>query len=434
MAQGQILLLALVFAGIFMTVTVALIGTLTSYGRSGRIAVFDAQALAIAEGALDAAAYELNQNSFYGGATDVPVGNGTFTVAVASVNSQTKRITATGYVPNRQNPKATKTIKADLGITNATISFRYGIQAGNGGFTLENSSKVVGNVFASGPVIGSSANMIYGDVISAGADGLVYGVHATSSIYAHTIGKAGETTIADRDAYYVTKINTTVSGTSYPNSPDQATTTLPISDAQIAEWEAEAAAGGTAVCTGGSYTISSGSTTIGPLKIPCNLVIKNSAVVTISGHIWVTGNLTVQNSATVKMAEGLGAQNVAVIADNPSDPLNSSIITVANTATFQNSGTPGSFVFLISQNKSAESGGEVAAFNLSNSASALVAYAAHGHIPLTNTVALKEVTAYKISLQNSANVTYDTGLPSVVFQAGPGGSWTFIPGSYAITR
>jgi len=64
----------------------------------------------------------------------------------------------------------------------------------------------------------------------------------------------------------------------------------------------------------------------------------------------------------------------------------------------------------------------------------LVAYAAHGLIPLANSVSLKEVTAYKIKLQNSAKVTYDTGLPSAVFQSGPGGSWSFVPGTYAITR
>ena len=134
------------------------------------------------------------------------------------------------------------------------------------------------------------------------------------------------------------------------------------------------------------------------------------------------------------MDASLGAQNVAIIADNPSDQINSSIISIKNTATFRDSGTLGSFIFLISQNKSAEVGGSVEAFSLSNSASALIAYAAHGLIPLTNNVSLKEVTAYKIILRNSANVTYDTGLPSSVFESGPGGSWSFIPGTYAVTR
>lgn len=433
--QGSIVLLALVFAGIFAVVSTALVGSVTSYGRAGHTAVAASQALAIAEGALDNTISKLNQNPAYAGETNTVLGSGTFTVTVSTIDTKTKRVTATASVPNSSNPKAIKTIQATVGINDAVISFHYGIQAGNGGFFMDNSSKVNGNVFSSGSVIGTSQNDIYGDVISSGSNGLVYGIHATSSVYAHTIGNSSERTLIDKDAYYSSsKINTTVSGTSFPNSPDQATTTLPISDEQISAWEALAAAGGTAVCTSGKYSISSGTVNLGPIKIPCDLDISGSSVVTIYGHIWVVGDITVQNSAKVKMAASLGANNVAIIADNPSDRRESSTIEVKNTATFENSGTPGSFVFLISQNNSAEQGGDEEAFELSNSASALVAYASHGLIPLANTVSLKEVTAYKIKLQNSANVKYDSGLPSVVFQTGPGGSWGFIPGTYAITR
>jgi hypothetical protein len=434
-SRGYILLLALVFAGIFATVSTALVGFVLSYSRAERATVLSAQALAIAEGALNKSIARMNEDPSYTGEIGTPLGNGTFTIAVVIIDSSKKRVTATGYVPNSQDPVATKTIKADVGIDRSVVSFHYGVQAGMGGFTLDNSAKIAGNVFSGGHVIGSSQNYVYGDVVSSGPNGLVRGIHATSSVYAHTIGGAGEETIVDKNAYYATtKVNTTVYGTSYPNSIDQDVVPLPISDAKIAEWEAEAEAGGIATCTNGAYNITSGSVSLGPVKIPCDLTISNSSVVTIYGHIWVEGDIVVQNSAQVQMAPSLGANNVAIIADKPTDQINSSTITVANTATFQDSGTDGSFVFLISQNKSAEMGGEVPAFSLSNSASALVAYAAHGLIPLANTVSLKEVTAYKIHLQNSASVTYDTGLPSAIFQSGPGGSWTFIPGSYAITR
>ncbi|MDO8408225.1 MAG: hypothetical protein Q7S95_03260 [bacterium] len=431
-ARGQVVLIALVFFGIFISVTAALVSLLTVSERAERVTTASAQALALAEAGIDQAAYQLNQNPSYVGETDTALPTGTFTVTVTNIDSTSKRVTAIGYTPSSQNPVATKKLTATVGLNSSVISFHYGIQAGNGGFSLENTSKITGNVFSSGPVFGKSTNYIYGDVVSSGTSGLVYGIHATSSVYAHTIGKVDKTTIIDKDAYYTTKVNTTVAGTSYPNSPDQASVALPISDEQIGEWETLAAAGGTATCSGGSYNVSSGSVAIGPVKIPCDLNVNGSAVVTIGGHVWVAGNIIVQNSATVKMAASLGAQNVAIIADNPSDRLTGSTIRVKNTASFQNSGTPGSFVFLISQNNSAESGGDVEAFELSNSASALVAYAAHGLIPIANSVALKEVTGYKITMKNSATVTYDTGLPSTVFQSGPGGSWAFVPGSYAI--
>ncbi|MDP2593788.1 MAG: hypothetical protein Q8P36_00390 [bacterium] len=432
-ARGQVVLIALVFFGIFVSVTAALVSLLTVSERAQRVTIASAQALALAEAGIDQAAYQLNQDPNYAGETDTTLPTGTFTVTVTNIDSTNKRIVAVGRVPSSQNPIATKTLTTTMSLDSSVISFRYGIQAGDGGFSLANSSQIIGNAFSTGPVIGGGGNYIRGEVISAGASGLVYGIHATSSVYAHTIGKTGETTIIDKDAYYVTKINTTVTGTSHPDSPDQGGVALPISDEQIGEWETLAAAGGTATCEGGSYNISSGSVTIGPVKIPCDLNISGSATVTIGGHVWVVGNIIVQNSAIVKMAASLGAQNVAIIADNPSDRLTGSTIQVKNTASFQDSGTSGSFVFLISQNNSAENGGDIEAFELSNSASALVAYAAHGLIPIANSVSLKEVTAYKITLKNSATITYDTGLPNTVFQSGPGASWAFVPGTYAIS-
>ncbi len=437
-AGGQIILLALVFAGIFFTALTALVGYVSSYSRAERVTVASAQALAIAEGALDAATYQLNENPSYGGETNTPLGNGMFTVTVAIIDTKTKRVTATGYVPDSQNPIAVKTVKADIAINDSTISFRYGVQAGNGGFALNNSAKIFGNVFSSGPVIGSNENDIYGDVISSGPDGWVYGVHATSSVYAHTIGSSsGKKTTVDGNAYYATtKVNTTVLGTSFPNSPDQPMVPLPISDEQISQWETDAEAGGTIIsCDGsGNYTISS-SVTLGPKKIACNLVIKSSSgVLTVTGPLWIVGNITAQTGPKIKMDAGLGSTNVPIIADNPSNPTGSGLINVGQSTVFEGSGSPGSFVFLISQNKSAEQGGSTVAITMSQGASALVAYASHGLVTLTQSVSVKEVTGYKIALSQSSTVVYDEGLPNTVFQAGPGGSWSFVPGTYSIAR
>lgn len=434
--RGNILLVAIIFLGIFVTVGAALLNYLVVFSRAERITIASTQALALAEGAIDHAAYQLNLDPSYTGEADVPLGNGTFTITVSSIDSSTKRVTATAYVPDSANPISTKSIRADIGLTDDVISFHYGIQAGRGGFTLEQSSSITGNVFAAGPVTGDGGNYIRGDVVSAGADGIIYGVHATSSAYAHTIGKAGETTTIDRDAYYTTKVNTTVSGTSHPGSPDQASVPLPISDSQIAEWENQAAAGGTITSCNenGDYIVNS-TMTLGPVRIDCNLIIKSSsATLTIAGHLWVAGNIKMQTGPTIKMAESLGSTNVAIIADNPEDQTESSRIEVGQTTIFQGSGAPNSFVFLISQNKSAELGGDEVAVSMAQGASALVAYASHGLLTLSQSVSVKEATGYRITLKNSANVVYDTGLPSTVFQSGPGGSWNFVPGTYAITR
>lgn len=434
--RGSILLLTLVFVGIFVTMSTAFISYLTSYIRSERVAIASAQALVLAEGALDKAVYSINQDTSYSGEMATALGEGEFTITISSITALTKRITATAYVPNSENPVATKIIEANISIDDDIISFNYGIQAGDGGFTLANSSSIRGNVFSSGSVIGSGGNYVYGDVISSGPNGLVYGIHATSSVYAHAIGMAGTPTTVDKNAYYVTKTNTTVSGTSFPNSPDQTSVDLPISDEQIAEWEAIAEAHDTiSTCDGnGNYTVTS-SITLGPVKIACNLIVKsNSGVLTVAGPIWVTGNITTQTGPTIRIDPALGSENVAIIADNPSNRAGSGLISVGQSTVFEGSGAAGSFVFLISQNNSAETGGSNVAVSISQGASALVAYAAHGLVNLSQTVSVKEATGYRIALSNSASVTYDTGLPSTVFESGPGGSWEITTGSYAIVQ
>jgi hypothetical protein len=432
--QGYILLLTLVFFAILFTAATAYLNFVTSSTRSALLDIENAQALTLAEAGMDEAVYELNQNPGYTGESDTALGSGVFTVSVASVDSKTKRVTATGYVPNSQSPLATKTIRATVGITDSVVSFHYGVQSGQGGFILNNSSKITGNVFSGGSIIGNNNNYILGDIVSSGPTGEVYGVHATGTVYAHTIGKANVSTVVDKDAYYTTKINTTVTGVSHPNSPDQPTAPLPIPDDQITAWESQAEAGGTiSSCDGsGDYNITS-NTTLGPKKIACNLVVKGSGVtLSVTGPIWVVGDITTQTGPTIRIDPSLGSANVGIIADDPAAPLDRGLIDIGQSTVFQGSGAPGSFVFLISQNKSAEQGGSKVAVSMGQGASALVAYANHGLINLNQSVSVKEVTGYKIALFQSANVVYDTGLPSTVFQSGPGGSWVVVPKTYSI--
>jgi hypothetical protein len=178
--------------------------------------------------------------------------------------------------------------------------------------------------------------------------------------------------------------------------------------------------------SGNTCTITSGRS-LGPIKVPFDLFIKTSnGVVTITGPVWVTGNITTQTGPTIQMSSSLGSQNAAIIADNPSDQLGSSIITLGQSTNFLGSGAPNSFVFMISQNRSAETGGATPAITMKQGASALVGYASHGEIDLSQSVNLKELTGYKISLSQSASVTYDTGLPNLLFEAGPSGGYNII--------
>ena len=297
------------------------------------------------------------------------------------------------------------------------VAFNFGVQSGEGGIILENSSSVSGNAYSNGPIQGSS-NVISGTVVSAGPTGLINGIHATGSAYAVTI--TGST--IDRDAYYQNISGTTVTGTSYPGSPAEATSTFPISQTLVDEWKASAEAGGV-ISTPCPYIISS-DVTIGPVKITCDLEIKSSNfTVDIAGPVWVEGTITIKNGPTLRVDSSLAGQSVALIASNPTDTETSSQIWVQNSATFQGSGN-NSYILLLSENDSASNGGSNPAIVVGQSASGkLLVYTMNGEINLEQSVDIKEVTAWRIRLKNSANVKYESGLANLLFNSGPGGGF-----------
>jgi hypothetical protein len=104
-----------------------------------------------------------------------------------------------------------------------------------------------------------------------------------------------------------------------------------------------------------------------------------------------------------------------------------------NSAVFEGSGTNGSNVLFVSQNSSAETGGNTTAITVKNTVSGdLLVYASHGLISIENSVELIEVSAWRVRALNTAQVTYDSGLASTLFTSGPGASWTVLPGTYTI--
>ncbi|KKU04288.1 MAG: hypothetical protein UX06_C0023G0003 [Candidatus Giovannonibacteria bacterium GW2011_GWA2_45_21] len=356
--------------------------------------------------------YRLKTGKQVSGSESLILGGETATASVSDILGG-KSIVATGNFSD-----SVRKVRTDL-IMGSGASFSYGVQVGDGGLNISNSATVEGNVFSNGPITGQNSNLIKGDVISAGPTGLIDGVQATSSAYAHTIRDSQ----IDKDAHYQIISSTTVGGVLYPNSPDQAVSPLPISDALIADWETAAAAGGTVTCSGGNYNIS-GSVTLGPKKIPCNLSIDGSDRLYLTGPLWVTGNIQFSNTSKVAVDESLSGRTVAIIADNPSNQTSSSKISASNSAEFQGAGA-NSYILLISQNKSAEQGGGTSAIDVSNSVfGKVLVYAGHGKIAISNTVNLKEVTAYRIEINNSAKVIYETGLANLLFTTGPSGGYT----------
>lgn len=309
-------------------------------------------------------------------------------------------------------------------------SFNFGVQTGNGGFEMSNGSSVRGNVFSNGSIrkVGGGNATVYGDVISAGPTGLIDDITATGSAWANTISDSSII-----GTVYYENISNTSYGAAVYTTNEQPLATMPIGDDKIDDWKQDIVDNGTVIastdpeCASGTYTRDT-NITLGFVKIECNFILKkqgSGTTLTLTGPIWVTGNIDFQSGPTVSIDSSVGARSVQIIADNESDRLTSSKVTVGQGTQFSGSGSPKSYVLLISQNNDEENGGTGNAINIAqSSAGDLLAYASHGRINMGNSISLKEVTGYKIILGNSAEIIYESGLVNLLFTSGPGGGFT----------
>jgi hypothetical protein len=414
----------MIFIVIFLVASIALTYSLTyalfSDIQASRLSIDSKQSYLTADSGVEDLAYRYIAGLNHG-TTEVVRLQGTVATTTSTYNGATgSYLIASEAIDTRAYRATALSLFVGDG-----ASFNFGMQAGNGGIFMENSSSVLGNVFANGTIEGANTNIVYGDIISAGPTGLAKNVHATGSVWAHRI----ESSYIEKNAYFTTESSNVVNGTKFFPVPDQATATMPISDAQIDDWKADAQAGGIITstdprCSGGTYDIDV-DTTIGPVKIECNLLVdKTSTDLYLQGPVWVVGNIDTKSSPNIHVDASATGKSIAMIADNPSNRTTSSKIMLENSVTFNGAGT-NSFILLISQNNSAELGGGETAINIKNSAMGdILLYASHGKILIENSANLKEVTAYKIHLKNSAQVIYESGLVNLLFTSGPGGGFT----------
>lgn len=242
-------------------------------------------------------------------------------------------------------------------------------------------------------------------------DGIWVGVDA----HANTIIDSNIT----RDAYYQSIENTSVYGTSYPGTSDPATKDLPISYAQIEDWETAAEAGGVIE---GDYSPPDGST-LGPIKIKGNLTFPSGGIVTIEGPVWATGKILAENNVTIKLKEGL-TYGYPIIADNPSDQIGFGQIELNNNVITQDSSESGKLLF-VATNKSSSLSNPAIWFhnNVNQDLAQSIVFSLNGLIKIENNVKFKEITGYEIYLANNAEIVYESGLINTNFSSGPGGGW-----------
>src|SRR3989344_5647133 len=166
--QGHILLISVIFFAVILALVAGLMQYVMQNTQGGRLALAEEQAQQITDGAIDKAVFRLNSTAgAYTGETGSVLGNGTFDVTVANVAGGNKEITVTAYIPNSANPVVTKEVKVEATIDSTTVNFNYGVQVGQGGIQMNSNSRVNGNVYSNGNIIGASGTRITGTPIAA---------------------------------------------------------------------------------------------------------------------------------------------------------------------------------------------------------------------------------------------------------------------------
>lgn len=335
-----------------------------------------------AESGAEDALYRIRKNMDYSATETLALNNTTAVTAITNTGANEKKIIAQG-----NSASAIRNIDLRLK-AGAGASFAYGAQIGDGGLEMDNTSRVNGSVFSNGNIVGNNSPIITGDALLAG-------ISTISGV--------------------------TVQGNTQTNLDP---VPMPISDAQLDAWEADAQAGGiiTSPCP---YKPADGSS-LGPVKINCDVEIDGTKIVILTGTVWVKGNLEIENSAQLALDSSFGPNSGIIIARDPANQTGKGTITVQNSAQVLGSGTEGSYMLIVSRNISAEQGGDTEAIEVKNSSSAPVYYAPHGLVAIENNTNLKEVAAYKLHLKNNAEVTYETGLANAFFSSGPAGGWEII--------
>lgn len=165
---GQILLLVFVALGVVLFTVLSVVGGAQLYYQNSFYSIDAEKATAIAEAGVDKALSSLNKTGGnYNGETETAFGDGSYSISITTVDSNTKTIQSTGYVPNKANARATRTVKIEAS-SGVGVSFIYGLQVGEGGLSLGNGNVITGSVYSNGSISANNNNQVTGDLWVAG--------------------------------------------------------------------------------------------------------------------------------------------------------------------------------------------------------------------------------------------------------------------------
>jgi len=356
------------------------------------------QAYFTAEAGIEDALLRLKKGMKRDSSYSFTVENATVEINISDVIAWARTITATGNAANRF-----RKVQVVYELSAFAPGFYYGAQVGEGGLLMEGKSEVVGNVFSNGNVHLNHPNSeVTETIIVAGAGKELFGK-----------GKVRNSAYVDvcRDVEVEGMLfANTVSGCSYGSleilEPLIDPIPLPIDDSEIEKWKNDAADGGTI----GSYSRSSGTHYLGPVKIDGNLIIDGAELI-ITGTIWVTGNITIRNPSTrVRLSPSYESSSGVIIGNG--------LIILREGSVSSGSGSPGSYLMYISTSSANP------AINIQQDTKADILYSNTGWVKIEQASNMRSVNAYGVHVANNTGLIYEIGLANSFFTSGPGAGWT----------
>ncbi|MFC1789382.1 hypothetical protein ACFLYY_00125 [Patescibacteria group bacterium] len=359
-----------------------------------------------AESGIEDALYRLIKNKNWQNVYGFQIEDSWVTTTISDAVGGTRLLVSEGDTSER-----IRKLQIVLEISADKISFYYGAQIGDGGMIMGNNSVVQGNVFSNGSVTGGGE--IENDIIVANNGNFIDGLNIGGNAIVHTCKNS---TIEGTLTYVSggSLENCDASGTidSQPNEIDPQD--LPITQEQITKWKAGAIRGG--VINDDvvySDTVSAGPVQIGTSADPKNLTLENNTILTVYGTIYVTGNIILGNGSKIELADSYGSLSGMIIADGKID-INNGVI-------LDGSGQEGSYVLILSTNNSVDPSSP--AIDVKNTAIGAIFYTNSGMINLGQNITAREITGYKVRIEENATIEYESGLVNSSFSGGTGGSW-----------
>lgn len=203
----------------------------------------------------------------------------------------------------------------------------------------------------------------------------------------------------------------------HPNSTDPLPQSFPISEGNIAQWKQQAQDSG--IFTGNinncPLTLPAGKY-VGTIRLPYN------CHTTIVSPVWITGDLDVQERVQIKLDSGFGPSSGVMMVDG--------FIELDKDSQAIGSGTPGSYLILLSNFNSRDDNEHRYAINVKREGNTGVLYSNLGSIRLSKDNHITSITGWKVNATRDVIIEYDQGLAGTFFSFGPSGSYSLVKGTY----